>query len=76
MGKNVDDSFENIMLGILKIAEHLVGLFRILGNQEVDHEWEKIGDNVLVCVGLTSYEFDDLKSQVAELGYGQQFYFR
>ncbi|MDH5256769.1 MAG: HDOD domain-containing protein [Gammaproteobacteria bacterium] len=73
---NVVDSSENVLLGVLKIAEHIVGLHRILGNQQVDQEWKKIADNVMLCVGLTSYELDDLKAQAAELGYGQQLYFR
>ena len=73
---NVEDNMQNTLLGVLKIAEHIVGLHRILGNQEVDHEWDKVGENVLLCVGLTTYELDDLKAQAADLGYGQQLYFR
>jgi len=64
------------LLGILKIAEHIVGLHRILGNQDIDHEWGRISENVMLMVGMTSYELDDLKAQTVELGYGQQLYFR
>ncbi len=74
--RDVKDTPENHLLGVLKIAEHIVGLHRILGNQDVDHEWEKIGDNVLVSVGVTEYELEDIKAQAVELGYGQQMYFR
>jgi len=73
---NLKDTTENTLLGVLKIAEHVVGLHRVIGNIETDYEWKKIGENVLLCVGLTSYELDDLKAQSAELGYGQQLYFR
>jgi len=73
---HVIDSAENQMLGVLKIAEHIVGLHRVLGDQEVDHEWDKIGDNVLLSAGLTHFELDDLKGQASDLGYGQQLYFR
>lgn len=73
---NAKDTVENQLLGILKIAEHVVGLHRILGNQEKDYEWEKIGNQVLLLVGLTTYELDDIASQAEELGYGQQLYFR
>lgn len=74
--KNVADTSENILLGVLKIAEHIVGLYRVLGNQSIDHEWEKIGENILVSVGLTHYEMDDLVAQASDAGYGRQLYFR
>ena len=73
---DLEDTMENNLLGALKIAEHIVGLHRVLGNQDVDHEWEKIGGNVLMMLGLTTYDLEDLVSQAADLGYGQQNYFR
>lgn len=73
---NIDDSIENILLAVLKVAEHIVGLHRVLGNQETDYEWQTISENVLLTVGITSYELDDLKAQAADLGYGQQLYFK
>ena len=73
---DLENSKTNSLLAVLKIAEHIVGLYRILGNQEVDHEWEKIGDNALLHLGLSGYDFDDLQSQAADLGFGQQMYFR
>jgi len=72
---DVKDTMENRLLAVLKIAEHVVGLHRVLANQAEDHEWEKIGDQVLLLLGLTQYELEDISSQAAELGYGQQLYF-
>ena len=73
---NIEVTDEHNLLSVLKIAEHIVGLHRILGNQEVDHEWEKIGENLLYYVGLTSYDMDDLKSEAVDKGFGEQLYFR
>ncbi len=36
------------LLMTLKIAEHVCGLYRKLGEQTVDHEWERIKDRLLV----------------------------
>lgn len=63
------------LLAVLKISEHIVGLHRILGNEEKDKEWDLIAANVLVTAGLTEYELDDLIFQAKDLGYGQQQYF-
>jgi HD-like signal output (HDOD) protein len=63
-------STKKTLLSILKMAEHCCSTYKILGNQEIDHEWEDIGQNVLLYVGLSEYEFANLKDQVRELGLG------
>jgi len=73
---NLDDSKENIMLALLKIAEHLVGLHRVLGNQHQDYEWDLISEGVLMLTGLSQYDLEDLVEEAKELGLGQQEYFR
>ena len=69
------ESVENNLLCALKIAEHIVGLHRVLGNQEVDYEWNKIGDNLTMMIGLSSYDLDELTSQAADLGFTERSYF-
>ena len=58
------------LLAILKMAEHICGCHRVLGNQAVDHEWEAIADLVLDFLQLTEYDFDGLKHGLEELGLG------
>jgi len=63
------------ILAALKIAEHIVGLSRVLGNADEDKEWGLIGENVLLTAGLTEYELEELVDKAKDLGYGQQQYF-
>jgi len=72
---NLTENREIRILAVLKIAEHIVGMHRILGDTDVDREWDAIGDNVLLAAGLTEYELEDITLQATELGYGQQQYF-
>ncbi|MBD9413790.1 HDOD domain-containing protein [Pseudomonas sp. PDM16] len=58
------------LLAILKMAEHICGCYRVLGNQEQDHEWESIRRLVLDYVGLSEYDFDTLKDTIHDLGAG------
>lgn len=54
------DTRKKNLLAILKMAEHLCGLHRVLGAEEVDLEWEELQDDVLIYVGLTAWEFQNL----------------
>ncbi|WP_187682507.1 HDOD domain-containing protein [Pseudomonas fluorescens] len=56
------------LLAILKMAEHICASYRVLGNQTEDHEWNNIGELVLDYVGLSDYEFENLKQTIRELG--------
>jgi HD-like signal output (HDOD) protein len=55
------------LLGILKMAEHICASHRVLGNQNIDHEWNSIGHLVLDYVGLSDYDFENLKESIREL---------
>ncbi|MNJ30464.1 HDOD domain-containing protein [Pseudomonas alkylphenolica] len=67
-----DDSARNSqlknLLAILKMAEHICSSYRVLGNQSVDHEWNAVGHLVLDYVGLSEYDFENLKQTIRELG--------
>ena len=67
-----DDSARNTqlknLLAILKMAEHICSSYRVLGNQNVDHEWNTVGHLVLDYVGLSEYDFEHLKQTIREMG--------
>ncbi|PWB31739.1 histidine kinase [Pseudomonas sp. SDI] len=56
------------LLAILKMAEHICASHRVLGNQGVDHEWNTVGHLVLDYVGLSEYDFENLKQTIREMG--------
>lgn len=67
-----DDSCRNAplknLLAPLKMAEHICESYRVLGNQSEDHEWNLVGPLVLDYVGLSEYDFENLKESIRELG--------
>ena len=58
------------LMAILKMAEHICSSYKVLGNQEDDHEWASIQQLVLEYVGLSEYDFENLKETIRELGPG------
>jgi HD-like signal output (HDOD) protein len=56
------------LLAILKMAEHICESHRVLGNQVEDHEWQSIEQLVLEYVGLSEYDFENLRESIRELG--------
>ncbi|WP_155079571.1 HDOD domain-containing protein [Piscirickettsia salmonis] len=48
------------MLALLKMAEHIVGLYKSLGQSDVDHEWSRIQGGCLDALDLSEYEFEEL----------------
>jgi len=56
------------LLAVLKMAEHICASYRVLGNQGVDHEWNAVGPLVLDYIGLSEYDFENLKQNIRELG--------
>ena len=58
------------MLAILKLAEHLVGLYRILGNQQIDNEWQALEAPVCEYLNLSQEEINDITALCEEHGIG------
>ncbi|NOX08405.1 MAG: HDOD domain-containing protein [Gammaproteobacteria bacterium] len=58
------------LLAILKMAEHIVRYYSVIGGQDVDHEWDSIKDDLLMYVGFSEYDFDDLTSSCHDMGLG------
>lgn len=67
---NTEDPNKKTLLAVLKMAEHICGNYRIIGQQEEDHEWNYIADSILMYVGLSQYDFEGIIAQVHEQGMG------
>lgn len=72
--QNQKESEAKTLLAILKLAEHVCGNYRILGNQDKDYEWELIGDEVLTHLGLGEYDLEQLEANAEELGISAKNY--
>ncbi|WP_097462330.1 HDOD domain-containing protein [Mangrovitalea sediminis] len=64
-GKNQE---KKTLLAILKIAEHICGNYRILGQQDKDLEWEENGQDILEYTGLTTYDIDEMSENFRDMG--------
>ena len=56
------------LLATLKIAEHICGNFTILGQQEQDHEWQRLEHDVLIHTGLTQYDLEEMAQSFRDMG--------
>ena len=56
------------LLAILKMAEHICSSYRVLGNQPDDFEWQSIEQLVLEYVGLSEYDFENLRESIRDMG--------
>jgi HD-like signal output (HDOD) protein len=65
--RNAQSQMKNL-LAVLKMAEHICASYRVLGSQSVDHEWQVVGPLVLDYIGLSDYDFENLKQNIRELG--------
>lgn len=69
------DPKKKTLLAILKIAEHVCGTYKLLGKQDVDHEWERVQNTLMMYVGLSAYDYDNLVAHIQELGLGNTDYY-
>jgi len=58
------------LLAVLKMAEHIVGLYQILGGQNTDHEWNESRDLIFQYLSITEDDYVDIQSVCHELGIG------
>jgi HD-like signal output (HDOD) protein len=56
------------MLTILKLAEHIVGLYFVLGGHTLDQEWLTTKDALMTYLNLSDEDLDDLVHLCRELG--------
>jgi HD-like signal output (HDOD) protein len=55
------------LLAILKMAEHICDSHKVLGGQAEDREWQCIEQLVLEYVGLSEYDFENLRESIRDL---------
>jgi HD-like signal output (HDOD) protein len=58
------------LLAVLKMAEHIVGLYKIIGGNDSDIEWDETRDIIFHYLGINEEDFDDICSVCQELGIG------
>lgn len=55
------------LLGILKMAEHICETHRVQGGQAIDMEWQHIAQPILEYLGLSEYDFENLRESIRDL---------
>ena len=55
------------LLAVLKMAEHICASYRVLGSQNIDHEWNAVASYVLDYIGLSEYDFESLKQTLRDM---------
>jgi HD-like signal output (HDOD) protein len=68
------DPKKKTLLAILKMSEHICGTYKILGYQDIDYEWDRIGDSILMYVGMSKYDFETMVDQITVMGLGNRDY--
>jgi len=58
------------LLAVLKMAEHIVGLYKIIGEQDVDLEWNECRDIIFHYLGISEEDFEEIIIVCHELGMG------
>lgn len=62
--KSIENPTLKTLLCVLKMAEDMVDLPEKLAQCDVDFEWRKIGPSVLEFMGLSEYDYEDLRDAV------------
>lgn len=62
------EPIEKNLLAILKLAETTCGTHKMLGDASIDHEFERIKTDLLIYIGLSEYDFEDLRAEVRDMG--------
>ncbi len=62
------DGAKKTLLAILKMAEHLCGVYEVIAHQPKDYEWNGIKQEVLAFVGFSELDFDDLVTEMENMG--------
>ena len=56
------------LLAVLKLAENICRSSEVLVGEPEDYEFQKIKKDLLIYLGLSDYDYDDLKAEIRELG--------
>lgn len=58
------------LLAVLKMAEHIVGLYSVLGGHNSDVEWHETRDIIFHYLGINEDDFEEIEGVCHELGIG------
>ena len=61
------DSREKNLLAVLKLAETSCQSHLVLANQSIDHEFERIRHDLLIYIGLSEYDFEDMQAELRDM---------
>ncbi len=63
--KEVDEQVETLLC-ILKMSEHIVGVYHVVGGQMTDREWGSFKSQALEHFGLSEYDYEEMASIIKE----------
>ena len=64
------DKSKKNLLAILKLADTICRTYKSLGKAEQDYEFDHSKNNLLLYLGLSEYDFEDLKAELSDMGLG------
>jgi len=65
------DTQKKNLLAILKLAETICNTFKTIGRAEQDYEFARIKKDLLLYLGLSDYDFENLQAELLDMGLGQ-----
>ena len=65
------DTQKKNLLATLKLAETICKTYKSLGRAEQDYEFARIKKNLLLYLGLSEYDFENLQAELMDMGLGQ-----
>ncbi len=63
--KEVNDE-EKDLICLIKLAEHIVGVYHVVGGQMQDREWHFFKSDVLAHFGLSDYDYEEMAAVIKE----------
>lgn len=67
---SVSEAPKKTLLSVLKIAEFICGNAKVLGQTDVDCEWQQISGCIFEYIGLGDYDVESMIDQFKEMGIG------
>lgn len=65
---SVVEAPKKTLLAVLKIAEHICGVNKVLGSTDTDYEWQRIEKHIFEFTGLGDYDIESMTDQFEEMG--------
>jgi len=65
------DAQKKNLLAILKLAETMCKTYKFIGQAEQDYEFLRIKNDLLIYLGLSEYDLENLQAELMDMGLGQ-----